>query len=66
MYASVVTQEAAPSNLQLQRVSVLQEQLSTVEQNNKQLSEKYFARVKQALIKEGLLKEAVMINDSKK
>lgn len=66
VYASVVTQEAAPSNLQLQRVTVLQQELANTEQSNKQLSEKYFTRVKQALIKEGLLKEGVIINDGKK
>ena len=66
LYASVVTQEAAPSNLQLQRATVLQQQVNEASQSNTLLSEKYYNKVKQALVKEGLLKEAVIINDSKK
>lgn len=57
VYASVCMQEAAPSNLQLQRVGLLTTEVSNAEQTNANLTTKYYKKVKEALIKEGLLKE---------
>lgn len=57
VYASVCMQEAAPSNLQLQRVGLLQSEVSNAEQTNTNLTTKYYNKVKEALVKEGLLKE---------
>jgi lipase chaperone LimK len=57
VYASVCMQEAAPSNLQLQRVGLLQTEVTNAELTNTNLTTKYYKKVKEALIKEGLLKE---------
>ncbi|MBC7903594.1 MAG: hypothetical protein H7Y27_09225, partial [Gemmatimonadaceae bacterium] len=63
VYAAVAGQEAAPGNLQIQRISVLKEELAVAEKSNVQLTEKYFNKVKDALAKEGVDKPA--IKDSK-
>ncbi len=57
LYMNICMQEAPPSNLQLQRVGVLKTEISTAENTNKTLTDKYYTKVKEALIKEGLLKE---------
>lgn len=57
LYMNICMQEAPPSNLQLQRVGVLKNEISAAENTNKSLTDKYYAKVKEALIKEGLLKE---------
>lgn len=66
VYAAVCTQEAAPSNLQLQRVTVLKQEISKAEQDNATLTTKYYNKVKEALMKEGLLKdEKPVLNNEK-
>ncbi len=56
IYSSIAMQEAAPGNLQLQRVETLKVELAKAEQTNNTLTAKYYNKVKEALIKEGLLK----------
>ena len=57
VYVAVCNQEAAPSNLQTQRVTVLQQEVQKAEQANSALTNQYAIKVKEALIKEGLLKD---------
>jgi len=57
VYQAVCSQEAAPSNLQLQRVGVLKQELQKADQSNSLLKARYEEKVKKELIKEGLLKE---------
>lgn len=64
VYQAVAGQEAAPSNLQIQRISVLQNEVSKAENNNTSLTTQYYNKVKDALTKEGLLKESTL-QDSK-
>ena len=54
VYAGVTGQEAAPSNLQIQRVSVLQQELKKKEEAGKQIVKKYDEVVMEGLRKEGL------------
>lgn len=64
VYQAVAGQEAAPSNLQIQRISVLQNEVSKAENSNTTLTTQYYNKVKEALTKEGLLKESTL-QDSK-
>lgn len=64
VYQAVAGQEAAPSNLQIQRISVLQNEVSKAENSNTTLTTQYYNKVKDALTKEGLLKESTL-QDSK-
>ena len=57
VYVAVCLQEAAPSNLQVQRVTVLQEELQKAEAANALLKNKYEEKLKKELAAEGLLKE---------
>lgn len=57
VYIAVCTQEAPPSNLQLQRVAVLKQEWQKADQHNSLLKSQYEDKVKKELIKEGLLKE---------
>src|SRR5258708_18248626 len=57
VYQAVCSQEAAPSNLQLQRVGVLKQELQKADQSNSLLKARYEEKVKKELIKEGLLNE---------
>ncbi len=57
LYMAVAMQESAPSNLQLQRVGVLKGEVDGAAQSNEAIVAKYDAKVKAALIKEGLLKD---------
>ncbi len=57
VYAAVCGQEARPSNLQVQRAGVLQQEVLKAEQSNAAINSQYEARVKQVLIREGLLKD---------
>ncbi|MEO5946571.1 MAG: hypothetical protein ABIP79_07110, partial [Chitinophagaceae bacterium] len=54
VYAAVSGQEAAPSNLQIQRAVVLQGEVKKKEQANKQILDKYDKIVMDGLRKEGL------------
>ncbi len=54
VYGAVAGQEAAPGNLQLQRVTNLQQEVSKAEQTNAAITTQYFNKVQQALNKEGL------------
>ena len=56
VYAAVVGQEAAPSNLQVQRATVLQQQVKTKDLSNQQILKKYDDLVMDGLRKQGLLK----------
>ncbi len=55
IYAGVTGQEAAPSNLQVQRTITLQSEVKKKEETGKQIIKKYDERIKQGLIKEGLI-----------
>lgn len=57
VYGAVSRQEAAPSNLQIQRTSVLQDEVKKKEQENKKIINKYDKAVIDGLIKEGLTGE---------
>ena len=55
VYGAVCGQEAAPSNLQAQRVTVLQQQVKTKEQQKNTILKKYDKQVMDGLKKEGLI-----------
>ena len=55
VYAAVSSQEAAPSNLQIQRATVLQGEIKKKDDANKQIIKKYDAAVMDGLKKEGLI-----------
>ena len=55
LYSGVSGQEAAPSNMQVQRVPVLQAELKKKEQTNQQILKKYDKQVIDGLKKEGLI-----------
>jgi photosystem II stability/assembly factor-like uncharacterized protein len=57
VYVAVCMQEAAPSNLQAQRVEVLRQEWRKADETNALLKAKYQDKVKKELIKEGLLKD---------
>ena len=57
VYMSVTSQEARPSNLQVQRIDFLQKELAKVDQTNKNITTQFYSKVKDALAKEGLWKE---------
>jgi photosystem II stability/assembly factor-like uncharacterized protein len=65
LYRAVVSQEAAPSNLQQQRVGALQQELAKGVQNNQLLEKQYFNTIKEALAKEGLDKPITPLKDNK-
>jgi photosystem II stability/assembly factor-like uncharacterized protein len=69
VYMSVTSQEARPSNLQIQRVALLQDQLNTVNKTNKDITAQFYNKAKDALVKEGLMKDDkasnTLVNDSK-
>ncbi|MCY7309422.1 MAG: hypothetical protein LH619_01470, partial [Chitinophagaceae bacterium] len=54
-YSSVTGQEAAPSNLAIQRAAVLQQEVKKKEEANKQIMNKFDKTVNEGLRKEGLL-----------
>ncbi len=56
VYGAVVGQEAAPSNLQLQRLAVLQQQVQTKEKNGNQIVKKWDDSIMDGLRKQGLIK----------
>jgi hypothetical protein len=55
VYGAVSGQEAAPSNLQIQRVLVLQEEVKIKDQENQKILKKYDQAVIDGLKKEGLI-----------
>ncbi len=55
IYAAVSGQEAAPSNLQIERVKVLQQDVKKKDQDNLQIIKKYDKAVMDGLKKEGLI-----------
>jgi photosystem II stability/assembly factor-like uncharacterized protein len=59
VYSSVVNTEAAPNNLQLERVKSLQQKVNEADQRNATISKQYEERIRAALVKEGLLKSNV-------
>jgi photosystem II stability/assembly factor-like uncharacterized protein len=56
VYAAVCTQEAPPSNLQVQRVSALKEQVGKAQQSATTINTQYLSKVIAALEKEGVMK----------
>jgi hypothetical protein len=64
VYGAVVTQEASPSNLQVQRVTFLQTEIKKAEQQYEQLNKQFEAKAKLAIEKE-LLKKPVMKKSTK-
>jgi photosystem II stability/assembly factor-like uncharacterized protein len=65
VYMAVCAQEGAPSNLQLQRVEMLKQEVAKAEQTNNSITAKYYAKVKDALVKEGLLNEGRPVLENK-
>ena len=65
VYASVCMEERAPGNLQMQGIGLLKEELAKKEQANNSINAKYAAKVKEALIKEGLLKDDKPVLENK-
>ncbi len=59
VYASVCNTEAAPNNLQLERVKSLQQKVNEADQKNAAISKQYEERIRSALVKQGLIKENV-------
>ncbi len=57
VYSAVSGQEAAPSNLQVQRVTVLQSEVKKKNDDNKQIVKKYDNTVMDGLRKEGLVQK---------
>ncbi len=57
VYSSVTSQEARPSNLQIQRIDFLQKELAKIDQTNKNITTQFYSKVRDALAKEGLWKE---------
>jgi protein subunit release factor A len=55
VYSGVTGQEAAPSNMQLQRITTLQQEVKKKDEANKDILKKYDEKVKGGLKKEGLL-----------
>ena len=55
VYSGVTGQEAAPSNLQVQRVTVLQQEVKKKEKESQQILKKYDQAVIDGLKKEGLI-----------
>ena len=66
VYTAVCGQEAPPSNLQVQRVGVLQQEVQKAEQSNTAINAKYLLKVRQAMTKEGLLKDDKSTLENKK
>ena len=57
VYSSICNTEAAPNNLQLERVKSLQQKVNEADQKNATISKQYEEKIRSALIKQGLLKE---------
>jgi hypothetical protein len=56
VYSAVCNTEAAPNNLQLERVRSLQQKVNEADQKNAVISKQYEERIRAALVKEGLIK----------
>jgi photosystem II stability/assembly factor-like uncharacterized protein len=65
VYGAVSGQEAAPSNMQIQRATTLKQEVKKKEDNNKQILKKYDATVIDGLKKEGLIKPVVKPGEKK-
>lgn len=57
VYLAVVFQEAAPSNLQVQSIGVLQQEVNKAQQTNETLTKNYYEKAKEALDKTAALKK---------
>jgi hypothetical protein len=57
VYSAVALQEARPSNLQIQRVSVLQKELNEASKKHADIVKKFDADTRKELAKEGLDKD---------
>ncbi|MEO5782428.1 MAG: hypothetical protein ABIQ07_04105, partial [Ginsengibacter sp.] len=57
VYQAVALQESPPSNLQVQRVGVLQQEVTKAQQTNEILTKTYYAKAKEALNKNAALKK---------
>jgi photosystem II stability/assembly factor-like uncharacterized protein len=56
VYSAVASQEAPPSNLQVQRADLLQKEVTTKKQDVKKVNDKYYKPIFDQLVKEGLIK----------
>ena len=59
VYSSICNTEAAPSNLQLDRVKGLQQKVNEADKKNVELSKQNEVKIRAALAKQGLIKEDV-------
>jgi len=59
VYSAVASQEAPPSNLQVQRAEILQKELVKKKQDVQAVNNKYFKAIFDELVKEGLAKPKV-------
>jgi hypothetical protein len=57
VYQAVALQEAAPSNLQIQRVKGLQQEVNKAQETNETLTKTYFAKAQEAMNKTAALKK---------
>ena len=57
LYLAIIFQEAAPSNLQIQSVNVLQQEINKAGQTNDVLTKTYYEKAKAALDKNAALKK---------
>jgi photosystem II stability/assembly factor-like uncharacterized protein len=58
VYIAVVNQEARPSNMQVQRIGQLQQQVSNAEDERKTIERQYQKQIESALAREGLSDQA--------
>ena len=58
VYSAVAMQEARPSNLQIQRVAVLQKELEEATKKHLEIVRKFDAQVQKELVNAGLDKES--------
>ncbi len=59
VYSSISNTEAAPNNLQLDRVKSLHQKVNEADQKNAEISKQYEERIRTVLVKEGLIKNNV-------
>jgi photosystem II stability/assembly factor-like uncharacterized protein len=64
VYSAVVGQESAPGNLQQQRVQNLQQDVNKAGQTNDALTKQYYQKIKESLLKEGLIKPETTLKDN--
>ena len=65
VYRTIIYQESKPSNLQLERVEVLQKQLSDAKAKHEAINKQFGAKVQEAMKKEGIKTPPEVLMDKK-